>query len=85
MKTPTIPVGLKFVSILIGVAITGLLLALEVPLEGILAAVLPLFGILADAAVDGLEVVLAPMLFACCALSLFVKADQLVASDKQSS
>ena len=73
MKVGSTPFGLKFLSLIIGIGATGLLMFFEFPLEGVLAAVLPVLGLVADFAVDGLEVLLVPVLIACCALSLFVK------------
>jgi hypothetical protein len=48
----------------LGAAATLVLLALEVPLEGVVGTVLPIFGIFADLALDGLEALILPVIFA---------------------
>ena len=75
MKSRSTPTGLKLVSLMFGIGATAILFVLEVPLEGVLAAFLPLFGLVADFAIDGLEFILIPALLACCLLSLLVKQD----------
>jgi hypothetical protein len=59
-----VPFAAKFISLVIGLALTGMLLTLEAPLELLLGAFLPLLGFAADAIVDGLEIVVLPLLFA---------------------
>lgn len=75
MKSASTPARLKILSLLVGIGLTGVLIGIEFPLEEVIALVVPVFGLAADFAVDGLEIVLAPMLLACCALSILVKGD----------
>ncbi|HLV80426.1 MAG TPA: hypothetical protein VKT32_09090 [Chthonomonadaceae bacterium] len=54
-----VPLGLKLLAILLGGALTALLVSLEIPLEGLLTLLLP-FLTLPDVVVDGLETVVGP-------------------------
>jgi hypothetical protein len=65
LKSREVPVGSKLLALVLGVGITGLLLAFEAPLELILGVFVPLLGVAADTVVDGLEVVVLPLVFAC--------------------
>jgi hypothetical protein len=64
MRDRRIPLRSKLVSILLGLAITGLVELLELPVEGILSALLPILGIAGDAVLDGAELVAGPLLLA---------------------
>jgi hypothetical protein len=72
-KDRSIPVTAKLAALGIGVAVTGLLVAIEAPIEVILGIFLPFVGEAADLLVDGLEVVLFPMLIACMILPRLVR------------
>jgi hypothetical protein len=68
-----VPTGAKFSALAVGIVITALLLVMEFPIEGAIAAVAPPLGFIAGALGDGIEIVLLPLLIACSALSLWVK------------
>lgn len=67
-KDPRIPISSKLLALSIGVTLTGLLLAIEVPLELILALFVPFVGGGLDLVIDGAEIILFPMLIACLVL-----------------
>jgi hypothetical protein len=71
-RSRDVPVGLKVGSLTIGVLLTFLLTLLEVPLEGIVALLLPLVGTAIDVAIDGAEFVLLPLLLGAAMLPHFV-------------
>jgi hypothetical protein len=59
MRSREIPASKKSLAIAIGIVATGVLFVLEVPLEILLFFLLPV-----DIAIDGLELVLVPLLIA---------------------
>ena len=64
MRDRRVPLRTKALAGLIGLAVTGLVEFLEIPFEGILAALLPILGIAGDMVVDGAEIVAGPLLLA---------------------
>ena len=64
LRDKRIPVGKKAVALLLGAGLTALLVGMELPLEALLAFFLPFVGSIADMAIDGLELILCPVLFA---------------------
>jgi hypothetical protein len=70
----------KLLAIAIGIAVTALLMALEAPLELILGLFLPLVGFELDLLMDGVEVVLFPLLVACIVLPRLVRQRAFVSS-----
>jgi hypothetical protein len=64
MRDRRIPLRSKIFSILLGLAVTGLVEFLELPVEGVLSALLPVLGIAGDAVLDGAELVAGPLLLA---------------------
>ena len=68
-----VPITSKLLALTIGVAVTGLLAALEAPIELILGIFLPFIGEAADMLVDGAELILFPMLVACLVLPRLVR------------
>lgn len=64
LKDRRIGVWPKFVSLAIGGAIAAGIVALEIPLEAILAIVLPGLGLALDYVADGMEAVVVPFLLA---------------------
>lgn len=68
LRDRRVPVPTKLFALGIGVALTLLLEAFEMPLEMLIAMVLPGVGLAANMAMDGLEAVLCPLLFAALAL-----------------
>lgn len=64
MRNPRISAAKKSFAIAVAIATTGLLLAMEFPLEAAVGFLLPLAGPALDLAVDGMEIVLFPLLLA---------------------
>jgi len=60
----SIPVRPKAAAIAIGSIVTAFLVAMEVPLETVTGLLLPFVGELLDIMVDGIEVLVLPMLIA---------------------
>jgi hypothetical protein len=54
----------KLVALGIGAAVVGGIELLQIPLEGVLAFLLPVVGVAGDVAIDGAEAVLGPVLVA---------------------
>lgn len=68
LRDRRIPVPTKLLALGIGVGLTMLLEAFEMPLETLLAVLLPGVGMAANFAMDGLESIICPLLFAALAL-----------------
>jgi len=64
LRDHRVPIRTKLMALGIGVACIGALEVLELPLEGVLAAILPLIGITGDIALDGVEAVVGPVIIA---------------------
>ena len=64
MRDRRVAVRLKLLAILIGLAVTALVEFLEIPIEGVLSALLPLLGFVGDIVVDGAEAVAGPLILA---------------------
>lgn len=64
MKDRRVPLRSKLTAALMGLAITGIVEFLEIPIEGVIAAVLPIFGITSDVMIDGAEAIAGPLLLA---------------------
>jgi hypothetical protein len=64
MRDGRIPLRSKLLAVLIGLAVTGLVEILELPVEGVLSALLPILGIAGDAVIDGAELLAGPILLA---------------------
>lgn len=63
LKDRRVPAVTKLAALGLGLAMTLALEALEVPLEGVFAALVPLLGIALDIVVDGVELLALPFLF----------------------
>ena len=63
-----VPFRYKAAALGIGIAITAAIIALELPFETVVAALLNLLGFGLDALVDGAEIVVGPVLFAALAM-----------------
>ena len=57
-----VPLLCKLIAVALGIMISLVLGAIELPIEEVLAAVLSIFGVAGDLAVDGLEIVFLPLL-----------------------
>ena len=64
MRDSRVPLRSKFIAALLGLAITGIVEVLEIPVEGVLAALLPFLGAAGDMALDGAELLAGPLLLA---------------------
>jgi hypothetical protein len=73
MRDKQVPLHLKFLALTLATCFTILLVAFEVPLEGVLALAMPILGVPFDLAVDGLEVVALPLLLTLALLPSLVK------------
>jgi len=62
MRDRRVPLKSKALAVLLGLALTGLVEFLEIPLEGVLAMLLPILGAVGDIVVDGAEMVAGPLL-----------------------
>jgi len=69
LRSREVPVGKKAAALAIGLVVTGLLYLFEIPMEAVLGVLLPFLGLGFDLAVDGLELVILPILFACLVLN----------------
>ena len=76
----TVPAPSKLLALAIGVAVTALLMSLEAPLELILGIFIPFIGVTSDFLVDGIEVILFPMLIACIVLPRLARKPAYVQS-----
>lgn len=79
LRDRRVPAATKLFALGIGVGLTLLLEGFEMPLEALIAVVLPGVGLAANLAMDGLESVLCPLLFA--ALALPHMAPKMVAAE----
>jgi hypothetical protein len=64
MRDRRVPLRSKVLATLLGLAITGIVEFLEIPLEGVLAMLLPVLGAMGDFVIDGAELVAGPLLLA---------------------
>jgi hypothetical protein len=60
LRDHRVPIRVKLMALGIGAACIGALELLQLPLEAVLAAILPLIGITGDIAFDGAEAVIGP-------------------------
>lgn len=62
LRDKRVPLQAKLMGLGIGLAVVAALIALEIPVEGLLGLFLPFFAIPLDMMVDGLETVIGPIL-----------------------
>ncbi len=67
-----VSVGLKFAALVIGVGLTGALVAIEVPLEGVIGLLLPALGFIVDVAFDGIEFLVLPVIIGALTLPFLI-------------
>jgi hypothetical protein len=72
LTNPGVAAGPKFSALAIGLALTGLLVLFEVPLEGAISVLAPILGLVAGAFADGMEILVLPLLIACASLSIIL-------------
>ncbi len=64
MRDGRVPMRSKLVAILMGLAVTGIVEFLELPVEGMLTMLLPILGVAGDVVIDGAELIAGPLLLA---------------------
>jgi hypothetical protein len=64
MRDRRVPLRNKLIALLLGLGITSIVEFLEIPVESILAVVLPVLGGAGDFILDGAELVVGPLLLA---------------------
>ena len=60
-----VPLRCKVGAFVIGIAVLGILLSFEFPVEEILAMVIPFLGMVGDVGLDGVEAIIVPIGVAC--------------------
>lgn len=68
LKDRRVPLRSKAASLAIGLGVLVLVAVLELPVEGIIAAAVPFVGVGGDVLLDGVEVIVGPLLVACLVL-----------------
>jgi hypothetical protein len=71
LRDARVPLLTKLFVLGLGAAVTGLIEVLELPIESVLAALLPMIGVTGDLVVDGAEAIIGPMVVACVLLPHF--------------
>jgi len=64
MRDRRVPLRSKLLAVLLGLGITGVVEFLEIPVESVLAMVLPVLGAMGDFMIDGAELIAGPLLLA---------------------
>jgi hypothetical protein len=75
LRDRRVPIRTKLIALGIGAAGVGAFELLQLPVEGVVAALLPLIGAAGDLALDGAEAVLGPVLIATLLLPHLAPAD----------
>jgi hypothetical protein len=75
LRDRRVPIRTKLIALGIGAAGVGAIELLQLPVEGVLAALLPFIGGAGDLAVDGAEAVIGPILIAAMLLPHLAPAD----------
>ena len=75
LRDRRVPIRTKLIALGIGAAGVGAIELLQLPLEGVFAALLPLVGAAGDLTLDGAEAVIGPILIATLLLPHLVPAD----------
>ncbi|HSZ79660.1 MAG TPA: hypothetical protein VK775_19800 [Chthoniobacterales bacterium] len=75
LRDRRVPIRTKLIALGIGAAGVGAIELLQLPLEGVFAALLPLVGAAGDLTLDGAEAVIGPILIATLVLPHLVPAD----------
>ena len=64
LRDRRVPIVSKLLALALGAGSIAAMMTLELPLESLIAVVLPLLGVMADFAVDGIEAVIGPIVVA---------------------
>jgi hypothetical protein len=75
LRDRRVPIRTKLIALGIGAAGVGAIELLQLPVEGVVAALLPLIGAAGDLALDGAEAVIGPILIATLLLPHLAPAD----------
>jgi hypothetical protein len=75
LRDRRVPIRTKLIALGIGAAGVGAIELLQLPVEGVVAALLPLIGAAGDLALDGAEAVIGPVLVATLLLPHLAPAD----------
>lgn len=75
LRDRRVPIRTKLIALGIGAAGVGAIELLQLPLEGVFAALLPLVGAAGDLTLDGAEAVIGPVLIATLLLPHLAPAD----------
>ena len=75
LRDRRVPIRIKLIALGIGAAGVGAIELLQLPVEGVVAALLPFIGATGDLALDGAAAVIGPILIATLLLPHLVAAD----------
>ena len=75
LRDRRVPIRTKLIALGIGAAGVGAIELMQLPLEGVFAALLPLVGAAGDLTLDGAEAVIGPILIATLVLPHLVPGD----------
>ena len=75
LRDRRVPIRTKLIALGIGAAGVGAIELLQLPVEGVVAALLPLIGAAGDLALDGAEALIGPVLIATLLLPHLAPAD----------
>ena len=75
LRDRRVPIRTKLIALGIGAAGVGAIELLQLPVEGVVAALLPFVGAAGDLALDGAEAVIGPVLIATLVLPHIAPAD----------
>ena len=75
LRDRRVPIRTKLIALGVGAAGVGAIELLQLPVEGVVAALLPLIGAAGDLALDGAEAVIGPVLIATLLLPHLAPAD----------
>ena len=75
LRDRRVPIRTKLIALGIGAAGVGAIELMQLPLEGVFAALLPLVGVAGDLTLDGAEAVIGPILIATLVLPHLVPGD----------
>lgn len=76
MRDPEVAIAKKGTALLVGAGITIALVALEIPLEGLVAFLIPFVGAAVDTVIDGAELILLPLIIALGVLPYLVRSQR---------
>ncbi len=75
LRDRRVPIRIKLIALGLGAAGVGAIELLQLPVEGVLAALLPFIGAAGDLALDGAEAVIGPVLIATFLMPYLAPAD----------